>query len=487
MKKLKLFPKTYIFTMLLISMIILISHTLIYILLPTFYIGKKQNELTTITEVLAKELSTRSSKDSMKIADDFSKKYKLNIAINVGDEFKTFEGINSINLYIDSKTFKNNQVIVPNINEINLDNTLKDTLIHDDSKFHNNKEYFKIKNSSIIKNKDFKTLNKIDGNIKVSMDLESVNEARGVIFKILPISICISFIISTIASYIYTKIITDPIKEICDTTKKMQLLKKDARCRIYTGDEIELLSENINSLYKTLWSTIYNLEKEIKNVSKSEKMKVDFLRGASHELKTPLMSIHIMLENMILNIGKYKNHDIYLAKCKDEVSRLSTMIQDILDTSNLNTFAEQGEYKRVNIKNLLENTLRPYEITAKHKQININVKVLENLFVETDENLLTKALSNIISNAVNYTYEGKNINIYTNKKSLIIENECKPIDKKHLDNIFEAFYRAEFDRNKNTGGNGLGLYIVKQTLNALCIEYKFEAFENGMRFKIFFK
>ena len=43
---------------------------------------------------------------------------------------------------------------------------------------------------------------------------------------------------------------------------------------------------------------------------------MDFLRSASHELKTPLMSMHIMLENMILGVGKYKNHDIYLEKCK---------------------------------------------------------------------------------------------------------------------------------------------------------------------------
>mgnify|MGYP002249377670 FL=1 len=54
------------------------------------------------------------------------------------------------------------------------------------------------------------------------------------------------------------------------------------------------------------------MEEEIKNVSESEKIKVDLLRSASHELKTPLMSMYIMIENMLYDIGKYKNHYIYL-------------------------------------------------------------------------------------------------------------------------------------------------------------------------------
>ena len=71
--------------------------------------------------------------------------------------------------------------------------------------------------------------------------------------------------------------------------------------------------------------------------------------------------------------------------------------------------------------------------------------------------------------------------------SLIIENECKPIEQNHLDHIFEAFYRAEFDRNKNTGGNGLGLYIVQQILKTLNISHSFESVQNGMKFTINFE
>ena len=209
----------------------------------------------------------------------------------------------------------------------------------------------------------------------------------------------------------------------------MKILKEDAYCDINTGDEIELLSHNINSLYNTLLDTIDSLKTEIENVSKSEKSKVDFLRSASHELKTPLMSIHIMLENMILNIGKYKNHDIYLPKCKESVLDLSNMVQEILDTSRLNTWNNNKEYEVVNLKNLLENMIEPYKIIAKSKHINMNIDYSNSLIINTDKILLNKVLSNIISNAVNYTDEGKYINIYFENNSLIIENECEPIQK----------------------------------------------------------
>ena len=104
----------------------------------------------------------------------------------------------------------------------------------------------------------------------------------------------------------------------------------------------------------------------------------------------------------------------------------------------------------------------------------------------SDEKVFTKAISNIISNAVNYTDEGKEIRIYIKDKKLIIENDCKPISEEHLAHIFEAFYRVDFDRNKSSGGNGLGLYIVEQILRMYNLSFSFKSISTGMRFEIDF-
>ena len=468
MKKMKLFQKTYLFTVGLMAIIIIISHTLLYMLLPSFYTNKKQQDLDNISYQLTEQLQNNNSNKSDEIAKKFADMHNINILLSVNGKNKVYEGIKSCDIVIDNKT----------------------DFIEDNKKSNSTEvknDFLKISDSSLLYTKKLKTKDNVDASIKVAMDLQYLQEARSVVFMILPYSIGISLIISLFASYIYTKKITKPIKQICDVTKEMQVLKEDAYCDINTGDEIELLATNINSLYKNLLDTIDSLKEEIENVSKSEKSKVDFLRSASHELKTPLMSIHIMLENMILNIGKYKNHDVYLPKCQEAVVNLSSMVQEILDTSRLNSLNGEKELKEVDLKILIESIIEPYKIIAKSKKINMNIDYSNSLNINTDKSMLKKALSNIISNAVNYTDNGKNINIYFEKNSLIIENECKPIEQNHLDHIFEAFYRAEFDRNKNTGGNGLGLYIVQQILKTLNISHSFESVQNGMKFTINFE
>ena len=83
MKKLKLFQKTYLFTMALMGVMIIISHTLLYMLLPTFYINKKQQDLSDISTQLIQQLESNNKDMSSKIAKDFSNKYGINIALNI--------------------------------------------------------------------------------------------------------------------------------------------------------------------------------------------------------------------------------------------------------------------------------------------------------------------------------------------------------------------------------------------------------------------
>ena len=146
------------------------------------------------------------------------------------------------------------------------------------------------------------------------------------------------------------------------------------------------------------------------------------------------------------------------------------MVQEILDTSKLNIINNKNE-SVLDLGSLVQKNIDPYKLIA-------NIKV--------DEKLFTKAISNIISNAVNYTDEGKEIRIYIKDKKLIIENDCKPISEEHLAHIFEAFYRVDFDRNKISGGNGLGLYIVQQILKMYNLDYSFKSILTGMSFEVDF-
>ena len=357
MKKMKLFQKTYLFTVGLMAIIIIISHTLLYMLLPSFYTNKKQQDLDNISYQLTEQLQNNNSNKSDEIAKKFADMHNINILLSVNGKNKVYEGIKSCDIYINPDALDEQSLVIDN----------KTDFIEDNKKSNSTEvknDFLKISDSSLLYTKKLKTKDNVDASIKVAMDLQYLQEARSVVFMILPYSIGISLIISLFASYIYTKKITKPIKQICDVTKEMQVLKEDAYCDINTGDEIELLATNINSLYKNLLDTIDSLKEEIENVSKSEKSKVDFLRSASHELKTPLMSIHIMLENMILNIGKYKNHDVYLPKCQEAVVNLSSMVQEILDTSRLNSLNGEKELKEVDLKILIESIIDKSRFTT---------------------------------------------------------------------------------------------------------------------------
>lgn len=99
-----------------------------------------------------------------------------------------------------------------------------------------------------------------------------------------------------------------------------------------------------------------------------------------------------------------------------------------------------------------------------------------------------RAFSNILSNAVAYTLPGSSIFVRIDNRKLIVENECEPIPAEHLKHIFEPFYRPDYARNQNDGGNGLGLYIVASVLDSLKLAYSLEPMQKplGMRFTITF-
>lgn len=91
----------------------------------------------------------------------------------------------------------------------------------------------------------------------------------------------------------------------------MSKMDKSAVCIVSSQDEVRELADNINQLYYRLFTTIKNLEAEKEKVKESEQAKIDFLRAASHELKTPVTALNATLENMILGVGSYCDYSTY--------------------------------------------------------------------------------------------------------------------------------------------------------------------------------
>ena len=202
-------------------------------------------------------------------------------------------------------------------------------------------------------------------------------------------------------------------------------------------------------MYETLLDSISNLELKNKEILRLEKIKYDFFKGASHELKTPLASLKIILENMKYNVGKYKNRDLYIDDCIDLVDHLTKSIQQILSVYSIENLKDDEEI--VCIKNELSRVLQKYDVKD------------ETMYI--GKTALNIILSNLISNAINYTYEKGMIQIGIEQDYFYIQNKQDPTQPK---------------------GNGLGLYIVRNLLDNYKMKYEVIEGEDFI-FKIRFK
>ena len=166
------------------------------------------------------------------------------------------------------------------------------------------------------------------------------------------------------------------------------------------------------------------------------------------------------------------------------VEQLSGMIHEILETSKLSTIMEQP--KQVDISDLLAELCEPYQMIAAAHQISFSLDLPEEFPALLPVGPFSKAISNVLANAVAYTEIGKAVSVYMDGRSLVVENECPPIPDGEIYRLFEPFYRPDFSRSRESGGNGLGLYIVDTLLTSMDISYSFTPMDAplGMCFTI---
>ncbi|ENY8682066.1 HAMP domain-containing sensor histidine kinase [Clostridioides difficile] len=346
-------------------------------------------------------------------------------------------------------------------NEVNLENKIDINLDSEN-------------NSVIIEERSVKT--REDENLVLyfvsSKDMK--REAKNISLSFLPYTLIVSFIFSIAISYFYTKIIVSPIVEITKVTNNMMKLEKDALLKVKSYDEIGSLKNQINTLYIRLLGVIDDLDKKNKEIIELEKMKVEFLRSTSHELKTPLASLRIILENMKYNVGKYKDRDKYLSVSIETIDKLTKMTVEILKVSSFQELKDDKELLNINqeVKTILED----YMVLSNNKNIEIN-NFLDEEEIYMSKLALRKVLANLVSNAVKYSYANGKINIGVKNNYFFIENSCEPLNEKQIKESFDLFSGVE-----DKSSNGLGLFIVKNILLNYGINYKFEKSDIGMIF-----
>lgn len=429
MKKLKIFPKMFIQIFSILGILIILVHSLFFFIFPKTYLETRKVKIHIMADEISKHMNGKELKYLDQTLELYSKSSDIKVFIKKNNNKNELQINDNINVNVKSDS---NSLIIEE----------REIKLHDGKKIH----------------------------LQFVSTADMQKDAKDLSLKFLPYSLSISFLFSIVISLIYAKSIKNNIQEITMVTDKMIKLDKETRLKISSNDEIGQLKQQINDLYCALLNTINDLEFKNKEILKLEKLKYDFFKGASHELKTPLSSLKILLENMKYNIGKYKDRDFYISECINIVDNLTKNVSQILSFYSIKDLNNDEEY--LNVGDTLDEVLEKYSILVNQKKININKELLDyNIYI--GKTALNIVFSNLISNAVKYTNRNGIINIKIANDWLLIENSY---DK---NKILDASFDLKLDNS-----NGLGLNIVKNILNKYNIKYEILHGENYFIFKI---
>lgn len=309
----------------------------------------------------------------------------------------------------------------------------------------------------------------------ISRNLQKESLTFMALQKVFPFICIVIFIFSTITASFYSWYLTKPIISISEISKSMSKMDFSILCPINRTDEIGILSNSLNELSNELTTALSELNKanlklqaEINKERHLKQQQLDFFSAASHDLKTPLTIIKGQLQGMLYQVGRYKDRETYLAQSLKEISNLEKMVQELLTISRIDTPEYICNMTRFNLTLLLSECINAFDDLLVQKNLTLEKNLAPEIYLYANKSLIKMAVDNILLNAIMYSPVENEIFVNFLQTDdnilLIIENTGIHIPEESISKLFNAFFRIEHSRNKQTGGTGLGLYIVKTIL-----------------------
>lgn len=309
-----------------------------------------------------------------------------------------------------------------------------------------------------------------------SQNTEKESQAVEAMKKSLPVLSIIVLTISVTMAFFYAWYMTEPIKKVSSISRQMAGLDFSSFSEVKRTDEIGILSGSLNELSVKLSEALSELQEanqklqaDVDRERQLERQRSEFFSAASHELKTPITIIKGQLEGMLYQIGRYKDRETYLAESLGTVNILEKMVRELLTISRLDTPGYKCNKCRFDLGTFTDERLVAYEDLFLQRELELKKSISSGVYISGDRQLLEKVLDNLLGNAAAYSPAGNYVQIKLWKEletvNLTIENTGVHIPEKDISRLFEAFYRVEHSRSRQTGGSGLGLYIVKSILD----------------------
>ena len=249
-----------------------------------------------------------------------------------------------------------------------------------------------------------------------------------------------------------------------------------------SGPDIQSILEVQEKAYQGLSSQLLNDEghpsgqiivfRDVTQFRKLDQVKTQFVSDVSHELRTPLTNLTLYL-GLLSNVQDQNKQNEYIQTLHRETERLTHLIEDLLTISRLEASQIHFHVHPTDINQLTEDLIWDRTNLAKQKSIDLDFIPSNNIsLASADENLLTQAISNLITNAINYTQPGGRINVYTVQPesdwiTIQISDTGVGIPPEELEHIFNRFYRGRASQLTGAQGTGLGLAISEEIIHRL--------------------
>lgn len=251
------------------------------------------------------------------------------------------------------------------------------------------------------------------------------------------------------------KFMIDPLNKILDTVKMISEGHLNQRIEIKGKNEYAQISDAIN-----------NMTASLEQVDQSRQ---EFVSNVSHELKTPLSSIKVLSDSLLLqNDVPNEMYREFMQDINSEVDRMTNIINDLLSLVRLDNGAAKLNIETFSVNEFLRAIIKQLTPLANKKNITINYEANQDVLLDADEVKLNLAISNLVENGIKYTPEDGSVKISLESDNqycfITVQDTGIGISEEEQSKIFERFYRVDNSRDRETGGTGLGLAITHSTI-----------------------
>lgn len=260
-------------------------------------------------------------------------------------------------------------------------------------------------------------------------------------------------LVAILSAMIFSSVLTRPILNLTGVIRQMSKGEFSARVPERGSGELKHLASAFNSMSEKL---------ETLDQSRNE-----FVSNASHELKTPLATMKIMIESLIYQPEMDAElRTEFLSDVNAEINRLSAIVSDLLVLVQADAHTMKLQREKMSLAAVIKETAHRLEPMAQARNQAITLSLQDSGDMFADKSKLRQVVYNLLDNAIKYTQDGGQIQLTLQRSGrdalFVVSDNGQGIKAEHLPHIFDRFYRIDKARSRDSGGTGLGLSIVRQ-------------------------